>query len=225
MFSVDHLPTQTDLTGWQSFEAFRHCWHNEGSHSASHGSAMLGLDYSSSDEDDEDKTVAEAPTVAAEAPKRGGEAGDGAEKAGVKGAPGRTGAGVPRASNPRPSTSLPSASDLLGATGSGGVGSMTQHYSMPGPPGGQAQIGAAVTGVKRRAPGGQARIGAAVTGVKRRAPGGQFPLPSVPQKSGRAGQQRNVSGKPVNTLLPPQLRGRANNATQDLEALGFKPKH
>ena len=45
---------------------------------------MLGLDYSSSDEDDEDKTVAEAPTVAAEAPKRGGEAGDGAEKAGVK---------------------------------------------------------------------------------------------------------------------------------------------
>ena len=206
MFSVDHLPTQTDLTGWQSFEAFRHCWHNEGSHSASHGSAMLGLDYSSSDEDDEDKTVAEAPTVAAEAPKRGGEAGDGAEKAGVKGAPGRTGAGVPRASNPRPSTSLPSASDLLGATGSGGVGSMTQHYSMPGAPGGQAQNGAAVTGVKRRAP------------------GGQFPLPSVPQKSGRAGQQRNVSGKPVNTLLPPQLRGRANNATQDLEALGFKRK-
>lgn len=30
----------------------------------------------------------------------------------------------------------------------------------------------------------------------------------VVQKSSRAGQQKNVSAKPVNTLLPPQLRGR-----------------
>ena len=127
---------------------------------------------------------------------------------GARGAsnPERTGAGVSSASDHRPSTILPSAFDLLEATGPGGVGSMTQHYSRPGPPGGGAQ-----------------HSGTAVTGVKRPA-SGQFPLPSVPQKSGRGGQQRNVSGKPVNTLLPPQLRGRANNATQDLEALGFKRK-
>lgn len=39
-----------------------------------------------------------------------------------------------------------------------------------------------------------------------------FPLRFLPtdvaQKSSRAGQQKNVSAKPVNTLLPPQLRGR-----------------
>ena len=183
--------------------------HNEGSHSASH-SAMLGLDYSSSDEDGDDTTKVHAPTVAAEADKRGGEAGETPlqKMEGARGAsnPGRTGAGVSSASDPRPSTILPSAFDLLEATGPGGVGSMTQHYSRPGPPGGRAQ-----------------HSGTAVTGVKRPA-SGQFPLPSVPQKSGRGGQQRNVSGKPVNTLLPPQLRGRANNATQDLEALGFKRK-
>ena len=171
---------------------------------------MLGLDYSSSDEDDDDATNVQAPTVAAEADKRGVEAGETPlqKMEGARGAsnPGRTGAGVSSASDHRPSTILPSAFDLLEATGPGGVGSMTQHYSRPGPPGGGAQ-----------------HSGTAVTGVKRPA-SGQFPLPSVPQKSGRGGQQRNVSGKPVNTLLPPQLRGRANNATQDLEALGFKRK-
>ena len=45
--------------------------HNEGCHSASH-SAMLGLDYSSSDEDNDDTKKVQAPTVAAEADKRGG---------------------------------------------------------------------------------------------------------------------------------------------------------
>ena len=54
--------------------------HNEGSHSASH-SAMLGLDYSSSDEDGDDSTKVHAPTVAAEAEAAGWRTGMGAADA------------------------------------------------------------------------------------------------------------------------------------------------
>ena len=110
--------------------------HNKGCHSASH-SAMLGLDYSSSDEDDDDTTNVQAPTVAAEADKRGVEAGETPLQKieGARGAsnPGRTGAGVSSASDPRPSTILPSAFDLLEATGPGGVGSICLLYTSPSP--------------------------------------------------------------------------------------------
>ena len=44
-----------------------------------------------------------------------------------------------------------------------------------------------------------------------------LPISDVAHKSGRGGQHKHVSARPVNTLLPPQLRGRSNNTTQDLE--------
>lgn len=55
------------------------------------------------------------------------------------------------------------------------------------------------------------------TGMKRPAP--------APLMNPRQGQHKNPNsiGK-VNTLLPPQLRGRSNVVTQDLEALGFRKK-
>lgn len=56
-----------------------------------------------------------------------------------------------------------------------------------------------------------------VAGTKRPAP--------TPLLNPRQGHQKDPKsiGK-VNTLLPPQLRGRANVATQDLEALGIRTK-
>ena len=60
-------------------------------------------------------------------------------------------------------------------------------------------------------------------GVKRPA-GGAFARSHVPTKSSRSETRDNVSAKPKSSLVPPQLRGRSNNATQDLEALGFKAK-
>jgi hypothetical protein len=58
-------------------------------------------------------------------------------------------------------------------------------------------------------------------------PSGKRPAPT-PILNPRQGRQSHPTsvGK-VNTLLPPQLRGRANHATQDLEGLGLrepKPK-
>jgi len=47
------------------------------------------------------------------------------------------------------------------------------------------------------------------------------PTPAVNPRLGRQVHPASI-GKKVNTLLPPQLRGRANQATQDLEGLGLR---
>ncbi len=66
-------------------------------------------------------------------------------------------------------------------------------------------------------------VGGSILGSKRSA-SGSFPISGVAQKSNRSKTRAVPGGKPRSSLLPPQLRGRANNATQDLEGMGLKKK-
>ena len=66
-------------------------------------------------------------------------------------------------------------------------------------------------------------VGGSILGSKRSA-SGSFPISGVAQKSNRSETRAVPGGKPRGSLLPPQLRGRANNATQDLEGMGLKRK-
>ena len=66
-------------------------------------------------------------------------------------------------------------------------------------------------------------VGGSILGSKRSA-SGSFPISGVAQKSNRSETRAVPGGKPRSSLLPPQLRGRANNATQDLEGMGLKRK-
>ena len=101
-------------------------------------------------------------------------------------------AGAPSTSAAATHSRLPSAAAMLESSGKG-VGSAGSSFS---------QVG---TGA----------------GTKRPA-SGSFPIPDVKSKSGRSGQQTHAHAKTTSTLLPPQLRGRSNNATQDLEGMGLK---
>ena len=66
-------------------------------------------------------------------------------------------------------------------------------------------------------------VGGSILGGKRSA-SGSFPTSGVAQKSSRSETRAVPGGKPRSSLMPPQLRGRANNATQDLEGMGLKRK-
>ncbi len=95
-------------------------------------------------------------------------------------------------------SALPSAAALFGAK-VGGVGSISV-----------AQVAAS-------------SFGGSVLGTKRSA-SGSFPISGTAQKSNRSDARALPGGKPRNTLLPPQLRGRSNSATQDLEGMGLRRK-
>ena len=161
---------------------------------------MLGLDdYGSSSEEEgaeEVRVVAPSSTTqpTITTPACGADARHTAEPGGGVGSD-RGSSGV-STSSVRP-TGLPSASTLL-ETLAKGVGS---------------------AGMQPRGPAG----GVQAVGTKRPA-SGSFPISDVAHKSGRGGQHKHVSARPVNTLLPPQLRGRSNNTTQDLEGMGLKSK-
>jgi len=161
---------------------------------------MLGLDdYGSSSEEEgaeEVRVVAPSSTTqpTITTPACGADARHTAEPGGGVGSD-RGSSGV-STSSVRP-TGLPSASTLL-ETSAKGVGS---------------------AGMQPRGPTG----GVQAVGTKRPA-SGSFPISDVAHKSGRGGQHKHVSARPVNTLLPPQLRGRSNNTTQDLEGMGLKSK-
>ena len=106
--------------------------------------------------------------------------------------PGEMGTAAPK---PLVST-LPSAAALFDAKEKG-----TGSVSMPSP--GVSGVGGSILGSKRSA-------------------SGSFPISGVAHKSNRSETRAVPGGKPRGSLLPPQLRGRANNATQDLEGMGLK---
>lgn len=161
---------------------------------------MEGLlaDYGSSDSEEEEveKRPAGAPSSDATTAPKPSTTGDRFASQG----------GAAASTSAAPRTALPSVASLLESTGVG-VGSASMSLLETGGQGGDA---------RGRGEGGGG-------GVKRPA-GGAFARSHVPTKSSRGETRDNVSAKPKSSLVPPQLRGRSNNATQDLEALGFKAK-
>lgn len=161
---------------------------------------MEGLlaDYGSSDSEEEEveKRPAGAPSSDATTAPKPSTTGDRFASQG----------GAAASTSAAPRTALPSVASLLESTGVG-VGSASMSLLETGGQGGDA---------RGRGEGGGG-------GVKRPA-GGAFARSHVPTKSSRSETRDNVSAKPKSSLVPPQLRGRSNNATQDLEALGFKTK-
>ena len=100
---------------------------------------------------------------------------------------------------PKPRVSaLPSATAMFDAK-AGGVGSLSAAHA------GTSSSAGSVLGTKRTA-------------------SGSFPISGTATKSTRNEAWALPGGKPRRTLLPPQLRGRSNNATLDLEGMGLKRK-
>lgn len=130
---------------------------------------MLGLDYSSSD-DDADTDVAEGVG---------------------KGVAEEDQSAVPAVKSVKPTGGLPSAAAMFSNEAETVERELSSTRAVAGPP--------TTIGTKRTAP--------------------------TPALNPRPAQQKySKSLGKINTLLPPQLKGRANKPTQDLEAFGIRTK-